>query len=154
MRAKLVFESLNELRSFNQKKDPLSSLGVGQRKLIEDWLDEMGVKNYTINDDLTINVEGHVDLSNRDLIRFPNYIKFNHISGDFSCADNQLISLKGCPTSINPGFFNCKCNQLISLESWPSSVRGGYFFCRNNKIKFTKEYIKSLCKVLTTAIEC
>ena len=37
MKAKLVSESLDKY-SFEKKKDPLSSLGIGQRNLIIKWL--------------------------------------------------------------------------------------------------------------------
>jgi hypothetical protein len=55
---KLVVESLNELYSFERKSNPLSSLGIGLKKLIEDWLDNSRLSkntyNYEINDDYSV----------------------------------------------------------------------------------------------------
>jgi len=142
---KLVSESLNELYNFEKKSDPLFSLGVGKKVLITRWLDEMGIKNYIINDDYTIDVEGNVDLFNRGLDKFPDYIKFGKVGGNFSCSKNRLVSLEGCPSSVGGGFY-CYNNQLVSLEGCPGSV-GGYFFCTNNKKQFSKEEVKRVCKV-------
>src|ERR1035437_3927785 len=131
----LVFESLNELNSFNQTKDPLSSLGVGQIHLIRSWLDKMGVEDYTINDDLTIDVNGNVDLSHQNFVGFPSYIRFNKVGGGFWCSYNQLTSLVGCPSQVG-GSFYCSYNQLTSLVGCPSKVGGG-FWCGCNPGKFT-----------------
>ena len=142
MRTKLVFESLN---SFNRKKDPLSSLGVGQIHFIRSWLDEMGVKNYTINDDLTIDVNGSVWLLNRGLTEFPSYIKFNKVSAGFSCRGNHLTSLIGCPSSVG-GSFICNDNLLTSLVGCPSKISYG-FYCGNNPGKFSKEDVWKYCDI-------
>lgn len=47
---------------------------------IREWLDKYNIKNYTINDDLTIDVNGDVNLNNEEstkLAKLPEYIKFN-----------------------------------------------------------------------------
>ena len=142
---KLVFESLNELNNFEKKKDPLSSLGVGQIHMIKDWLDEMGVKDYTINPDLTIDVKGNVRLDSKDLSKFPSYIRFNKVGGRFTCYNNQLTSLEGCPSKV-VGHFSCHNNQLTGLEGCPNQV-GGNFDCRDNSVEFTKEDVLKHCKV-------
>ena len=54
------------------------------------------------------------------------------ITGDFSCHNNQLTSLKGCPSSVG-GDFSCSGNKLTSLKGCPSSV-GGDFYCSNNQL--------------------
>ncbi len=51
------------------------------------------IRNYTINTDGSIDVDGHVDLSQENLIKIP--IRFNKINGDFTCRDNNLTSLEG-----------------------------------------------------------
>ena len=163
---KLVAESLNEVMGFERSDDIKVSLQLGKRVPIVKWLDTMGVENYTINPDWTIDVIGDVKLSYKNLIEFPDYIKFNNVSGDFGCSNNQLTSLKGCPTSVGGGFwcsynqltslegcptkvggvFYCSNNQLTSLKGCPISV-GGYFYCKNNPGKFTKEDVLKVCKV-------
>jgi len=143
---KLVSESLNELYNFEKKSDPLVSLGVGKKALITRWLDDMGITDYIINNDYSIDVEGNVNLYNRGLDKFPDYIKFGSVGGWFDCSNNQLVSLEGCPKIVTKTFF-CSRNKLKSLEGCPISVE--CFWCTDNKgIKFKKQDILKLCKVL------
>jgi hypothetical protein len=122
---KLVFESLNEMNFQKKMDDPLVSLGVGQKHFILNWLDEMGVENYTINDDLTIDVNGDLRIGlYEDLDEIPEFIQFNKVYGNFYCNDNNLTSLRGCPTYVS-GDFDCSSNDKI----------------------FTKAYIRNLCDV-------
>jgi len=137
----LVRESI----SFQRYKDPKRALGVSIRVLIEEWLEEMSVENYVINDDLTIDVNGRVNLSHKNLITFPEYIKFRNVSGYFSCDNNQLTSLEGCPSTVGRSFF-CDNNQLTSLKGCPSTV-GGFFSCYNNKKQFSEKEVRTYCKV-------
>ena len=146
--------------------DPLKNLSIGKRAQIANWLDSFGIINYTINDDLTIDVNGDVNLINQSLTCFPSFIKFNKVSGGFSCSVNKLTSLEGCPTIVGDNFacrnnyltslvgcpttvgesFYCDSNQLTSLEGCPRIVDYS-FYCYNNKKKFSKEDVRSLCKV-------
>ncbi len=54
------------------------------------------------------------------------------VEGDFWCNHNQLTSLEGCPQKVG-GNFQCQENNLISLAHAPAAV-GGYFFCEKNKL--------------------
>ena len=47
-----------------------------------------GIKNYTINEDSTIDVDGNVYLRNKGLTKLP--LKFGKVSGNFDCYNNQL----------------------------------------------------------------
>jgi len=125
--------------------DPLKNLSIGKRAQIANWLDSFGIINYTINDDLTIDVNGSVNLNYKFLTCFPSFIKFNEVSSIFYCSDNQLTSLEGCPRTVG-GSFSCRNNYLTSLEGCPKTVDGN-FFCHSNKKKFNEEYVRSLCKV-------
>ena len=118
---------------------------------IESICQKYRITNYTINDDGSIDVDGHVDLDNKRLTKIP--LQFRNVSGSFYCSDNQLTSLEGCPKSVGGGFscsdnqltsleggpksvgggFNCSYNQLTTLEGCPKSV-GGDFYCDNNPI--------------------
>jgi len=89
------------------------------------------INNYTINDDLSIGVDGSVYLEKEKLEYLP--LKFNYVSGDFSCYDNKLKSLEGCPQTVG-GRFNCYFNELVSLEGSPQTVNGD-FNCFNNKLE-------------------
>ena len=92
--------------------------------------EKYNIKNYTINDDGTIDVNGNVNLCNIKLTEIP--LTFNKVSGDFDCGVNKLTSLKGSPRWIGGGFY-CDQNKLTSLEFSPDYV-GGSFWCSNNQL--------------------
>ena len=97
---------------------------------IDSICSEYNITNYTINDDKTIDVNGDVYLCDRKLTKLP--LKFRKVSGYFSCSYNNLISLEGCPSSID-GNFHCGHNQLTTLEGCPKSVNGS-FTCFENML--------------------
>ena len=97
---------------------------------IHDICKQYNIKNYTINDDGSIDVDGSVDLSWYKLIELP--LNFNRVTGYFSCSSNNLTSLKGCPRWIG-GWFSCDDNQLTSLEFSPDYV-GSNFYCDDNDL--------------------
>jgi len=94
------------------------------------WLNKYKVFKYTINDDLTIDVDGDVVLYNKQLTSIP--VKFNKVNGYFYCAYNNLTTLEGCPKEVN-GYFDCYNNKLTTLEGCPKVVNGN-FDCSNNKL--------------------
>lgn len=55
---------------------------------IQAWLDKMGVENYIINNDLTVDVNGSVDLDRKGLIEIP--VQFGIVTGNFYCNENDL----------------------------------------------------------------
>ena len=59
-----MYENIvNEVFSFERSSsDPLKNLSVGKRVQIIKWLDSFEIKNYIINDDLMIDVNGSVGL--------------------------------------------------------------------------------------------
>jgi len=89
-----------------------------------------GIKNYTINEDGTVDVDSGINLYSRGLTKLP--LKFGNVSGEFHCSYNKLETLEGCPNSVGGGFY-CANNRLISLEFCPQSV-GGDFYCGNNQL--------------------
>jgi hypothetical protein len=101
---------------------------------------KFGIRDYTINEYSTIDVDGDVDLRNKGLTKIP--LKFGKVSGDFYCQYNQLESLEGSPLSV-VGDFSCLNNKLISLEGSPSSV-GGHFDCSFNQLKSLQGSPKSV----------
>ena len=101
---------------------------------------KFGIKNYTINEDSTIDVDGNVYLRNKGLTKLP--LKFGKVSGYFDCSFNQLTSLSGAPLSVG-GDFYCGDNQLKSLEGSPLSV-GGDFYCSFNQLKSLEGSPKSV----------
>lgn len=91
---------------------------------------QYNIKNYTINDDLSLDVDGDVSISANSLAFIPLF--FNVVNGGFWCECNKLISLYGSPNIVN-GDFNCSYNELESLEHFPEYV-GGDIYCTDNKL--------------------
>ncbi len=101
---------------------------------IIDICNKYGIKNYTINHDGSIDVNGNVYLSPIGLTELP--LKFNRVSGNFYCSYNKLTSLIGSPEHVG-GSFYCSDNQLTTLIGSPSYV-GGSFYCGNNQLTSLK----------------
>lgn len=132
-----------------------------QKDYIEFNLDKFEIKNYIINDDLSVDVRGDVDISGRNLIKIP--IKFNIIDGDFDCSNNKLTNLVNSPRTIN-GIFNCSKNNIYTLIGGPNFIKMAYdcsdnlleeldgypiicpniFDCSNNQINTLKHLPKIL----------
>ena len=112
---------------------------------IKSWCEEMGIKNYTINDKGEIDVDWSVNLRDKNFEELP--YKFGTITGYFDIGNNpNLTSLKNCPDFVK-GSFSCSlCPQIDSLEGCPKEV-GGDFYCYDCKRKFTKKEVMSLYKV-------
>ena len=97
---------------------------------IEEICEKYGIKNYTINDDGSVDVDGLVDLSNEVLTEIP--LNFNKVTGDFYCNEHVLTTLKGSPKWVG-GSFYCNDNALTSLEYSPIKV-GDDFCCTHNNL--------------------
>ncbi len=120
---------------------------------INEICDKYGIRNYTINSDGSIDVNGNVNLNDKGLTKLP--LKFNKVGGsvnfyfnllttlegspvvvggDFICSNNKLTSLEGCPKKVG-GDFYCSHNQLTSFEGIPDNFNvGDYFDCGDNPI--------------------
>ena len=99
-----------------------------------------GIKNYTIMDDGSIDVDGSVDLTSYELTELP--LKFGVVTWNFFCSQNNLTTLKGCPREVG-GRFTCNHNNLTTLSGSPESV-GGHFNCSNNKLTTLEGSPKSI----------
>ena len=74
------------------------------------------IEKYSINDDLSIDVDGDVYLDSQSLEHLP--LKFNYVSGVFYCSYNKLKSLEGGLQTVG-GHFGCEDNKLRDLEHFP-----------------------------------
>lgn len=101
-------------------------------KAIKDWLHHMEIWDYDICDCPVhwriVHVVGTVDISNKYVGQIP--FQFGYVSGDFDCASNDLLSLKGCPVEVGRDFY-CNDNVLRSLEFSPLEI-GRDFYCYGN----------------------
>ena len=91
-------------------------------------------KTYKVNSDLTVDVDGNVNLSDLDLQKIP--IKFGKVTGTFDVSSNFLVNLENSPKHVG-GSFNCVSNALESLRGAPREV-GEHFFCSYNPLKTLK----------------
>ncbi len=98
------------------------------REETQAWLDMVGVRNYTIKDDLTVDVNDPVIIAGLNLTHIP--VRFGAIIGTFDCSNNQLTSLKGAPRTANNLW--CFDNRLTSLIGAPIGCRS--INCENNQI--------------------
>ena len=85
---------------------------------IKKWLEEFEISQYTINDNLTVDVNDHVDISYCDLKKIP--IQFGVINGSFNCSHNKLTTLKGAPQDLVNMY--CEKNRLTNLEGAPAKI--------------------------------
>ena len=107
-------------------------LKLFENKNIEEICKEFKIKNWTLNPDGTVDVEGDVNICDKNLYKIP--LKFGIVKGNFSCRNNKLTSLEGCPNRII-GNFNCGVNkQLKNLEGCPSYIDGDFFCVDNDNI--------------------
>lgn len=106
-------------------------------EFIKNFCERYKIINYKINDDLSIDVDGNVDIGYdivRDIIVLDEIpIKFNKVTGWFDCSKNELTSLKNCPKYVGKSF-SCDGNNLTSLEHSPEFI-GGSFYCYFNPLK-------------------
>ena len=111
---------------------------------VKQVLDNLEVENYTINDDLSVDVNTFVNLYARNLKVIP--VKFGRVTGSFYCSDNDLTSLKGSPEKVDGGFY-CNGNDLTSLEGAPKKVDGD-FYCPGDPKAFTEEDVRAVTDVI------
>lgn len=102
---------------------------------IKAWLDKYKVENYTINDDLSVDVNGSVDLSDVGLKRI--FVQFGIVHGNFYCGNNKLISMEGFPYEVR-GSLLCQNNQLTDFAYCPKVVFEN-FNCTFNPILSIKK---------------
>ena len=81
---------------------------------IEKYLRKRGIKNYTINSNGLIDVDGNVTYRGGEY-RIPSGIQFGHVSGFFSCTWGNLTSLVGAPLSLG-GHFRCYSNDISPID--------------------------------------
>ncbi len=98
------------------------------REEIQAWLNSTGIKRYTIRDDLTVDVGGIVDISNRDLTTIP--VQFGAVKGNFWCGHNQLTDLTGSPKECL--YFYGHNNLLTTLKGSPRACH--VLQCHDNRL--------------------
>jgi hypothetical protein len=87
--------------------------------------------NYTIHDDLSVSVSDDVYISSNSVSNMI-YVKFNTVSGDFSCSDSPITTLQNVPRIVGGNFVVSGCS-IKSLEHSPEVVHGDYY-CNNTLV--------------------
>lgn len=92
---------------------------------------KLNIKNYTVNDDFSVSVDGDVNMKDSSFSKIP--IKFREISGNFYCSRSRLTTLEGLPEVIGGSLYLPLCYYLQSLEFCPKKI-GGDFYCSSNNL--------------------
>jgi hypothetical protein len=98
---------------------------INNLRKIDQFCRQYGIKNYIINSDCSINVNGTVNLAYKRYFRAKNDIvaepirfipiMFNIIYGDFDISGNDLQSLANGPRIVT-GKVNCSRNRIKKIE--------------------------------------
>lgn len=102
---------------------------LNTKQKIEDWLNDNTITNYTIHDDLTVDVYEDIFITRR---RKKLPFQFGIVEGHFFSSSMGLESLEGAPRIVT-GIFRCSNNPIKSLKYGPVEV-GGDYICDNTKI--------------------
>lgn len=123
---------------------------LNNKEDIINWLNIMNVEKYSINNNLTINVNGDVFLNEKSLTEIP--IQFHIVNGSFYCQNNNLTTLKGCPKIVKSEF-NCSKNSLTNLKGCPKTTLDG-FICNDNKITSLRYCPKKVSTIFNVGNNC
>lgn len=100
---------------------------------IKSWLDKKGITYYTINSDLTVDVDNDVILNNKHnteppLIYLP--VKFGKINGSFEIVNQKIASFDNFPHYVKYDL-NIYHNDIKDFTHAPDFV-GEKFICGDN----------------------
>ncbi|HPI81825.1 MAG TPA: hypothetical protein PK122_01130 [Candidatus Paceibacterota bacterium] len=121
--------SLNESLNFERGLDPKHSMKIGKRGLIIKWFSDLGIdeSRYEILPDLSIKVNGNLDLSNTPITSLPDNLT---IGGDLYLRNTQITSL---PDNLTVGRWLDLNNTPIT--SLPDNLSvGGSLYLSNTSI--------------------
>lgn len=102
------------------------------KEAICDWLTQMKIKHYSINEDLTVDVSYSIDLRNNDFTILP--VQFGQVSGNFDVSDTSLKTLKGCPKKVFGNLYaeSIPIKNLLQLNS---TIIGSLYLSGNKKME-------------------
>lgn len=107
---------------------------------IEIWCDQVMISNYTISDNLVVDVYDDVILYLIYMDQLP--IQFGTVSGDFILGENGLKTFKGVPSSVG-GDFICGGNQIKDLDFFPLEIHDRIILLNNPLESFTSPLEKA-----------
>jgi hypothetical protein len=95
---------------------------------IYQWCTDHLIENFTINDDLTVDVNDNVILYLYKINELP--VQFGDVKGDFILGENNLKTLKGVPHSVG-GDFICGGNDIRDLDYFPKNINSRIILLNN-----------------------
>lgn len=133
-------------------KNPAKHVFLDNREAIQDWLSEVGITDYTIDEQLVVNVNKSILVADKNIPYLP--VQFGEIKGHFFFQNVGLKSLKGFPHTVK-GRVSVVNNKLKSFRYSPDTITGDYavngnkfesfknlrtkiggvFFCHDNPLK-------------------
>ena len=117
-----------------------------KKKEINSNMKKLGIlneKDYTINDDYTVDLKCHTIITAKKIEECP--VVFNLCDGNFIWHYTDLKSMKNLPKQVN-GNMSVAHNALITLEDCPTLVTD-QFNCSGNKLKNLKGCEKMMTKL-------
>lgn len=114
---------------------------------IHNFCKKYSIRDYTINDDYTVDVDNNVYLYRCDLSSIP--IQFGRVNGFFNISYNNLKSLEGSPSYVE-GEFHCSSNELKTLKDGPKFVGGNYVAGNNinmDKLEISDVTVKKMFSI-------
>ena len=113
-----LYESLLDINDVESSLGPIA--------MIDNWCKDNVNGQYVIDEEtLEINSAASITITNNKLVKFPSYIHFGVVHGDFTCSDcTSLTSLEGAPKEVGRDFYCSHCTSLTSLEDIPTHVKG------------------------------
>lgn len=99
------------------------------RKEIREFCENLVIENYTINRDLSVDVNEDVDLGFSGITEIP--FKFGKVNGNFNVESCELVSLLNSPNEVK-GYFKCSKNRLTSLEYLPKKIDKSIYLDSNH----------------------
>ena len=139
----LIREALEEIDLDAISKDFENPKKIEKRKIIrkikELLENDFNIEGeYTINDDLTVSVDGDVYWkSNKPKLS----VTFSEVTGKFNCSSSNLESLEGCPKKVKK-FYCSDSKNLTSLKGGPEEAM--YYDCSGCNLLSLKDAPKKV----------
>lgn len=111
--------------------------------------EKYSIVDYTINNDLSIDVNRTVHIDNWELTELP--LHFGIVNGHFDCSNNYLTTLKGSPKTVT-GIFMSQYNNLKTIAYAPNTAKVYWFNnnpLENEIINNPHSYIKKYNREIT-----
>jgi hypothetical protein len=115
---------------------------------VKSWLDDIvGLREYTIHDNLVVDVNERVTLDNMPITHLP--VQFGVVHSKFICDMTGLQTLKGFPHEVFGDVSVCY-NKLKTLKYSPKIIHGDYEIMNNHEL----ESLASLHSQITGDLRC